>query len=494
MTVLKQVYVYVFGDQTFDSAETLRSLGQTHNDAVLADFLQRSCVVLKREIARLPAAQQLRCPRFAKIADLVSHSSSSSSSSNRAGALNPCLSQALTCVAQLGLFIRQHGSGCQAYPTPEKSCLAGVCTGSLAAAAVSCAHSVSSLLEPALHAVAVAARLGALAWDVAGRINDDDDDEDDGERSGSTGEFAAWSYVVAGSSPKAVAEALKQYAAETMLPVTSVPYISAIVGPTQSTVSGPPRVVTDFLASAVGKAVAPTSGLLPIAAPYHSALLYSQGDVARVLSGLPKSNLPVSRIPIVSTSADCREVAGGSTLRDVLEEAVRDCLQRQMALNELPARLAQHVKLASGPVSETRTEVVIQPVAFKGTERLAPPLRRQLPSELFSVREALHPLAGDAVPDSISGLTGGANKSPIAILAASGRFPGRADTMDAFWDIFICGVDTHELVPPSRWNSSTHVGDTTTKKNVSGMGFGCWLHQASQFDVAFFNMSPREAS
>ncbi|KAK1993700.1 beta-ketoacyl synthase [Colletotrichum falcatum] len=49
------------------------------------------------------------------------------------------------------------------------------------------------------------------------------------------------------------------------------------------------------------------------------------------------------------------------------------------------------------------------------------------------------------------------------------------------------------MVPPSRWDASTHVGDTSIK-NVSGTGYGCWLHQAGQFDTTFFNISPREAS
>ncbi|KAK2058402.1 beta-ketoacyl synthase domain-containing protein [Colletotrichum caudatum] len=483
MAARKEVNIYVFGDQTYDSAEALRSLGQTHNDPLLADFIERSCAVLKREVAQLRSAQQSRCPRFARIVDLVSHS--------RAGALNPCLSQALTCIAQLGLFIRRHSSGCQVYPTPEQSCLAGVCTGALAAAAVSCAHSVSSLVDLALHAVAVAVRLGALAWDVSSRIDNNDDENSEG----STSEFAAWSYAVAGSSPEALADALKQYAAETMLPTISVPYISAVVGPTQTTISGRPDIVTDFLASPMGKGVAPTCTVLPIVAPYHSALLYSERVIDQVLSVLPKGNLPCGRIPVISTSADTKDaISRSSTFRHLLEEAVRDCLQRQMALDQLPERLAQHVKHASKSVSGMKTEVVIQPIAFKGTERLGPPLRGQLPTDLYLVREASsHHSIEHTAFDSALGANGGLSKPPIAILAASGRFPGRADTMDAFWDILIRGVDTHEMVPSSRWNSSTHVGDTG-KKNVSGAGFGCWLHQASQFDITFFNMSPREAS
>ncbi|KAG8161359.1 hypothetical protein KVR01_009623 [Diaporthe batatas] len=49
------------------------------------------------------------------------------------------------------------------------------------------------------------------------------------------------------------------------------------------------------------------------------------------------------------------------------------------------------------------------------------------------------------------------------------------------------------MVPPERWSASAHVGNTSVK-NVSGTGFGCWLHQAAQFDAAYFNMSPREAA
>lgn len=82
----------------------------------------------------------------------------------------------------------------------------------------------------------------------------------------------------------------------------------------------------------------------------------------------------------------------------------------------------------------------------------------------------------------------------IAIVGIAGRFP-RASTLDGFWDILINGVDTHEMVPPSRWDHRTHVSpEPHAEKNVSGTGFGCWLHDAGDFDARFFNMSPREAS
>jgi naphtho-gamma-pyrone polyketide synthase len=68
--------------------------------------------------------------------------------------------------------------------------------------------------------------------------------------------------------------------------------------------------------------------------------------------------------------------------------------------------------------------------------------------------------------------------------------------MEAFWDVLKNGIDTHELALTSRWDTRTHVGDPSLKalpKNTSGTGFGCWLHDAAQFDARYFNMSPREA-
>ncbi|KAF4429939.1 beta-ketoacyl synthase [Fusarium austroafricanum] len=478
-----RVLAYIFGDQTFDIVDTLRSLGQTHGDPLLVDFLERSCGVLKRELACLPPEQQARCPRFVTLRDLVSP--------YQAGALNPCLAQALTCICQLGLFICQHSSGCQVYPTPENSCLAGVCTGSLAAAAVSCAHSAPSLMSPALHAVAVAVRLGALAWDVADRITNTPDDAP-----GANNTFASWCRAATVSSPRALSDALGQFAVDAGLPATLAPYISATTGPNQSTISGPPAVLCSFLASAAGKAVAPTTAPLPITAPYHSAHLYSDADISHVLAGVPQQGSPRARIRIISNSAEGQTVSATATLRDALEEAARDCLRRQMALDQLSIRIAEHVKAVIRPTAAgDMTEVAIQPLAFNGAERLVASLRRLLAQDSYSVQQRI-PLSSEELASiaagSAPGAKGGAARSPIAILAASGRFPGHADTMEAFWDILYRGVDTHELVPPSRWNASTHVGDTAAK-NVSGTGFGCWLHQAAWFDATFFNMSPREA-
>lgn len=78
-----------------------------------------------------------------------------------------------------------------------------MCTGALAAVAVSCANSVIALVPLALHTIAITVRLGALAWDVADRISTHN--VDDGAR------FKSWTAAVAGSSADDVASQLRQY-------------------------------------------------------------------------------------------------------------------------------------------------------------------------------------------------------------------------------------------------------------------------------------------
>lgn len=56
------------------------------------------------------------------------------------------------------------------YPSPGSTYLIGLCTGSLAAAAIASSSSLSELLPAAVHTVQIALRLGLLAVDVRDRI------------------------------------------------------------------------------------------------------------------------------------------------------------------------------------------------------------------------------------------------------------------------------------------------------------------------------------
>lgn len=135
-----RLVVYIFGDQTYDVADAIQNLSQTNGDVLLGEFLSRSCAVLHEELSRLPAHQRQRCPPFTSLVDLMEP--------YKRGTINAALVQSLTCIAQIGIFLRQVSSGCQEYPTKRESVVVGICTGSLAATAVSSAHSATSLIAP----------------------------------------------------------------------------------------------------------------------------------------------------------------------------------------------------------------------------------------------------------------------------------------------------------------------------------------------------------
>ncbi|PPJ53310.1 hypothetical protein CBER1_00905 [Cercospora berteroae] len=458
-----QMRVVAFGDQTYDCSEAVSQLLRVRDDAIVVDFLERATAVLKAELARLSSEQQEETPRFATLAELVPR--------YRAGTLNPAVSQALTCITQLGLFIRQHSSGQEAYPTANDSCITGVCTGALTAVAVGSASSVTALVPLALHTVAVAVRLGARAWEIGSCLAD--------TRRGANGRYASWTSAVGGISPQDLQDRVSAYTAEQALSSVSVPYLSAAVGPGQSSVSAAPVILDAFLSTLLRPL---TTTRLPITAPYHAPHLFTANDVQQVTGCLPPSDAwPTVHIPIISFSRD-EVLSRGASFPAAMSEAVRDCLIRPIALDRMAVSIANHAR-DLGKVS-----VLPSPIALSFSDKLGPQVNSHLPGAKAPTLE----LTSTPIPSAMGAEQQPMAKSPIAILAASGRFP-QSSSMDQFWDVLINGVDTHELVPPTRWNAATHVSEDPKAKNVSGTGFGCWLHEAGEFDAAYFNMSPREA-
>ncbi|WP_434380751.1 SDR family NAD(P)-dependent oxidoreductase [Melittangium boletus] len=76
-----------------------------------------------------------------------------------------------------------------------------------------------------------------------------------------------------------------------------------------------------------------------------------------------------------------------------------------------------------------------------------------------------------------------ARSEPIAVVGMGCRFPGGADTPEAFWDLLAAGRDAVRREPASR-----RVGpDGTTR-------WAGYLDDVSGFDADFFGLSPREAA
>lgn len=223
---------------------------------------------------------------------------------------------------------------------------------------------------------------------------------------------------------------------------------------------------------------------LPITAPYHASHLYSSEDVDHILAGVrvPKTRYPHSGVPVVSSVTG--NIVPSAGFLEVIRLAVEDCLYHSIRWDLTAGGVAVHIYSLG---HETFT---VCPIAASA-DRLRPSIESWQASS-----DGIAPLSSSAHVSSptdsgaISSAT--ASRSKIAIIGMSGRFP-QAPSMDSFWDILLRGVDTHELVPTSRWNARTHVNGTEQAKNVSGTGYGCWLHEAAMFDARFFNMSPREA-
>ncbi|MFL5358353.1 SDR family NAD(P)-dependent oxidoreductase [Archangium sp.] len=77
-----------------------------------------------------------------------------------------------------------------------------------------------------------------------------------------------------------------------------------------------------------------------------------------------------------------------------------------------------------------------------------------------------------------------ARTEPIAIIGMGCRFPGGADTPEAYWELLAAGRDAVRREPSSR-----RAGPDTGSPRWAG-----YLEDVSGFDAAFFGISPREAT
>ncbi|WP_425426502.1 SDR family NAD(P)-dependent oxidoreductase [Amycolatopsis australiensis] len=89
-------------------------------------------------------------------------------------------------------------------------------------------------------------------------------------------------------------------------------------------------------------------------------------------------------------------------------------------------------------------------------------------------------LGSDDVPEAPAGPVAG---DPVAIVAMACRFPGGVTTPDQLWALLEAGGDALSPFPADRgWDPAARPGGT-----------GGFVHDAADFDAAFFGVSPREA-
>ncbi|MGZ9226514.1 MAG: type I polyketide synthase, partial [Anaerolineales bacterium] len=82
---------------------------------------------------------------------------------------------------------------------------------------------------------------------------------------------------------------------------------------------------------------------------------------------------------------------------------------------------------------------------------------------------------------------------PIAIVGIGCRFPGGANSPDAYWKMLCEGVDAITEIPKSRWDVDQYYDPDPETPGKMATRWGGFLEGVDQFDPQFFGISPREA-
>ncbi|WKZ44869.1 MAG: type I polyketide synthase [Anaerolineales bacterium] len=85
-------------------------------------------------------------------------------------------------------------------------------------------------------------------------------------------------------------------------------------------------------------------------------------------------------------------------------------------------------------------------------------------------------------------------KEPIAIIGMGCRFPGGANSPEAFWSLLEKGVDAISEVPADRWNVDVLYDSDPSVPGKMSSRWGGFIDPIDQFDPNFFGISPREAA
>ena len=246
--------------------------------------------------------------------------------------------------------------------------------------------------------------------------------------------------------------------------------------------SGPPSSLEALVSSAHFKGLKHKAKA--VYAPYHAPHLYSTADIEDILASLKLDNglVQSATIPAVPVMSSTGAWIEGTSFKDLLRAALEHILLQPMRWNGILEGLQARLRRSR----ETRS-CKIETFGSQADLLVYTALKQPSLGRTQTHRPALERQPSDSGTESTNQA-----KPKIAIIGMSGRFPGGANSSEAFWDLLREGLDVHEEVPPLHW-SKAHVDSAGARKNTSATPYGCWLNDPASFDARFFNISPREA-
>ncbi|KAF5676169.1 polyketide synthase [Fusarium heterosporum] len=445
--------VYVFGDQSTPVVGNLQALLRVKHNVLLQAFLQEAFTCIQRETEALPATDKSSIPRAESLSLLVVEV--------KRGATHAAIESCFLCIYEIGYYL-EHLAHSKLNPASSPKCrFLGICTGGLAATAISCSQNVFDIPQLGAQAVTVALRQGVYIQRRAEHLG-----------------FStpiSWSVVIPARDKEQILEILSTLSRNKILPTGLQPYISA-VSPGSVTISGSPSLLEALKSQpeiSVKRAFS-----APIYGPYHCHSALLSEDLEQITHDLLR-DLDFSDnealIPVVSCATGSYE--SKSTFATLLSQVLEDALAEQIRMDHVIDGLFEHASANDTtfiPINaQASTVSIVECLSRKGaTARISSPSKSPTATPKFPR------------PESI-------DADKIAIVGFSGRFP-EADDLDEFWDLLIRGLDVHKLVPEDRF-AKDHFDPTGQRKNTSQVQYGCWLKTAGYFDTQFFHMSPKEA-
>ncbi len=85
-----------------------------------------------------------------------------------------------------------------------------------------------------------------------------------------------------------------------------------------------------------------------------------------------------------------------------------------------------------------------------------------------------------------------AQNEPIAIIGLGCRFPGGANSLEAYWQLLRNGIDAITEIPASRWDLDSYYDPNPDTPGKTYIRHGSFVDQIDLFDTDFFGVAPRE--